>query len=285
MGAARVNADTSAEPEGLTRRVMLNILEAFFRRPWLHLLPLILMLVLGGVTAFSTGKEFKSVGTLVVSSTTPIEEITQENPGGGSFETPATLVARDIDEQLRTDRFIDQVAEQGGFGGTPEQLAIVRPVIREAVTATADGDSLVRISAATDQQQLSFDLALATMEAYRQTVLEKELSGTEQASVFLQQQVDGSKQVLDTADAARDQFLTENPVADEADRPAQQQVRLDRLEVEVERAEARYTAALDALADAQFRADQAEIALQQRSPCRTSRRCPQGPSRASRRRR
>ena len=29
----RLNADTSSQPEGLTRRVMLNILEAFFRRP------------------------------------------------------------------------------------------------------------------------------------------------------------------------------------------------------------------------------------------------------------
>ena len=115
------------------------------------------------------------------------------------------------------------------------------------------------------------------MEAYRQTVLDKELSGTEQASVFLQQQLDAAKQVLDAADAARDQFLTDNPVASEGDRPAQQQVRLDRLEVEVERAEARYTAALDALADAQFRADQAEIALQQRLSVQDEPQVPAGP--------
>ena len=243
---------------------MLNILEAFFRRPWLHLLPLILMVVLGAVTAFSTGKEYKSTGTLVVSSTTPIEEITQESPGGGSFETPATLVARDINEQLSTDRFINTVAEQAGLADSPEALAIVRPEIRKFVTASADGDSLVRISATTDQQQLSFNLATATMEAYRASLLEKELSETEQASAFLQLQVDQAKTVLDAADLARDDFLTANPVADEADRPVQQQVRLDRLQVEVERAEARYTAAQDALAEAQFRADQAEIALEQR---------------------
>ncbi len=42
-----LNADTSSEPDGLTRRVMLNMLEAFFRRPWLHLLPLILPVRLG----------------------------------------------------------------------------------------------------------------------------------------------------------------------------------------------------------------------------------------------
>ena len=54
------NADTSLEPQGLTRRVMLNILEAFFRRPWLHLIPLILMVALGVSSVINLSKEYTS---------------------------------------------------------------------------------------------------------------------------------------------------------------------------------------------------------------------------------
>ena len=48
---------------------MLNILEAFFRRPILHLLPLILMLVLGVASVVAGSKEYRSAGTLSVTNT------------------------------------------------------------------------------------------------------------------------------------------------------------------------------------------------------------------------
>src|SRR5687768_4554554 len=86
---ARVNADTTSEPEGLTRRVVLNILEAFFRRPWLHILPIILLVALGAATAFSKTEEFRAVGTITAEDSTVIGDITQSGNGGFGFVSPA----------------------------------------------------------------------------------------------------------------------------------------------------------------------------------------------------
>src|SRR6188472_1532606 len=92
----RINADTTSEPEGITRRVVLNVLEAFFRRPWLHLLPLILMLALGAATAFSKSPVYRAAGTITAESSTLIGDLTQQNNQGFNFDTPATVTARNI---------------------------------------------------------------------------------------------------------------------------------------------------------------------------------------------
>ena len=129
----RLNADTSAEPEGLTRRVVLNFLEAFFRRPWLHLLPLILMLVLGGANAFSSKEEFKSTGTITAESSTVLGDLIPSNSQGFNAETPATIVARNINELLRTTNFLNTVAGKLQADATDSQKALLRDVIAKDV--------------------------------------------------------------------------------------------------------------------------------------------------------
>ncbi len=166
----RLNADTSAEPEGLTRRVVLNFLEAFFRRPWLHLLPLILMLVLGGASAFSSKESFKSTGTITAESSTVLGDLTQSNNTGFNFETPATVVARNINELLRTTNFLNVVAGKLQADATDSQKALLRDVIAKDVGAIADGDQLVRVSAASERADLSFRLADAVIRSYVETV-------------------------------------------------------------------------------------------------------------------
>ena len=262
-GRARVNADTSSEPEGLTRRVMLNILEAFFRRPWLHLLPLILMLILGAVTAFSTGKEFRSVGTISAASSTVIEEVTQQNQGP-TFETPATITARNINEQLRTANFLNLVAEKAELQSADATIPIVLQTIAESVSAAADGDSLVRVTATNADPELAFRLASATLQAYQETVLNNRLSQSESSVTFLQTQADAAKVELDEAEAALDDYLTANPVQSADDRSPQQQVEVDRLQAEVERSDGRYSAMRDRVDAAEEQRAQAAVEIEQR---------------------
>ena len=187
----RLNADTSAEPEGLTRRVVLNVLEAFFRRPWLHLLPLILMLIFGGVTAFSKDPVYKSSGTITVTAASAnlVSSLAQGNNQGFNFETPATIVARNINEQLRTTNFLNTIASkiQQDPTNIPER-DLLRTVIAQDVSAAADGDSLVRVSANTGRADLSFRLAKETMTAYRQAVIDSQVQGSQKDVAFFQQQ-------------------------------------------------------------------------------------------------
>lgn len=276
LGRARVNADTSAEPEGLTRRVMLNILEAFFRRPLLHLLPLIVMIVLGGITAFGTAKEYRAVGTLTTAVTTVIGDITQRNPGVG-FETPATVTARDINERLRTDRFLNLVAETANLGTNPDELASVRTEIAQSVFASAAGDRLVAVAATTAEPQLAADLAAATIGAYRGTVLANEQQASQEAEDFLQGAAEEIALELAEAEAALDEFLANNPVASTAELPPTQQVEFGRLSAVVARAESRYASAQDAVDEAARRGAQAQIDVSQRLQLQDEAQAPTSP--------
>ena len=114
-GRTRLTADTSTQPDGLTRRVLLNILEAFFRRPILHLLPLALMLVIGVASVVNSKQAYSSVGTLSVTSESLLADLTDASRSVGmTFESAATITARQINELLRTDQFLDEVASQAG---------------------------------------------------------------------------------------------------------------------------------------------------------------------------
>ena len=242
---------------------MLNILEAFFRRPWLHLLPLILMLILGAVTAFSTGKEFRSVGTISAASSTVIDEITQQTPGV-TFETPATITARNINEQLRTANFLTLVAQNAELQSTDATAPIVLQTIAESVGAAADGDSLVRVTATNPDPELAFRLADATLAAYRETVLNNRITQSESAVTFLQTQSDAALEEVNLARDELDAYLTANPVQSAEDRSPQQQVEVDRLTAEVERAEGRYSLARDKVDAANEEMAQATVEIEQR---------------------
>ena len=249
----RLNADTSAEPEGLTRRVVLNFLEAFFRRPWLHLLPLILMLVLGGASAFSSKESFKSTGTITAESSTVLGDLTQSNNTGFNFETPATVVARNINELLRTTNFLNVVAGKLQADATDSQKALLRDVIAKDVGAIADGDQLVRVSAASERADLSFRLADAVIRSYVETVKANKIAQSDQAVQFFQGQVADADAARQQAQDALDAFLVQNNVTDSTTITASQQVQLNSLQAALDRAESQYDAKTDSL-------DQAKLA-------------------------
>lgn len=241
---------------------MLNILEAFFRRPWLHLLPLALLVAFGAFTAFNAPQEFRSMGSLNAIRNDQLTEITERNQAGFTYETPASITARSINEQLRTRAFVALVAQKVSPGETPEN-AFIRQEVPESVSASADGDNLVQVSATTADPQLSADLAGATLEAYRETVLTEEIEASEQSAAFLEQQNTAASEVLAEAQAAVDAFAIQQP-GPIIEQPLDQQIAFARLEADVERAEARYGASLEALNAAELEAAQAQTVVEQR---------------------
>ena len=92
---------------------MLNILEAFFRRPWLHLIPLILMVGIGISSVINLSAEYTSSGALRATSGSVLSDVTESaNQTSFGFESPASATAREINELLRTEAFVTLVAEQ-----------------------------------------------------------------------------------------------------------------------------------------------------------------------------
>jgi uncharacterized protein involved in exopolysaccharide biosynthesis len=262
----RLNVDTSAEPEGLTRRVVLNVLEAFFRRPWLHLLPLLLMLILGGVTAFNKDPVYTSTGTITVSaaSSNLVSSLAPSNNQGFGFESPAALFARNINEQLRTTNFLNTIA--GKIQADPSDLAqrdLLRNAIAKDVVASADGDSLVRVSASTALPDLSYRLAQETITAYRNAVRDNQVKGSQQDVAFFQQQRDQAQADLQKANDDLAAFVTQNGITDSTRVELSTQLALKQRQDEVARLQAKFNAADQQLSDANQKVNAATTAVEQ----------------------
>lgn len=261
----RLNAETSLEPDGLTRRVVLNILEAFFRRPWLYLLPLLLMTGLGVASVLGSDQEFRSVGTINASSNTLLEDLTQaaQSPGY-TWETPAAVTSRNVNELLRTREFLLIVAEEAGLTDAVTQSPVLLEDIRRWTSASADGDFLVRIAATTPDPELSERLASSTLTSYTNWVAESDVSESTAAETFLQQKVSEAEQDVTDARLALTTYISENGATDLADIPLDTQLEVERLQIIVERAETRYANLLDQQQEASVAASQARTVVEQR---------------------
>jgi uncharacterized protein involved in exopolysaccharide biosynthesis len=262
---ARLNADTSAEPEGLTRRVVLNVLEAFFRRPWLHLLPLLLMLILGGVTAFGKDPVYKSSGTITATAagSTLVGSLAQGNNQGFNFETPATVVARNINEQLRTTNFLNTIAGKLQDNPTEAEQALLREVIAKDVVATADGDSLVRVSASTGGRELAFRLAQSTITAYRDAVVATQVQQAQEDVTFFEGQEKTDAAALQAAQQDVLNFVATQGITDQTKIDLATQLALKQKQDDVARLQAVYNASLQRLSDAKVQVNAANTAVDQ----------------------
>jgi uncharacterized protein involved in exopolysaccharide biosynthesis len=260
-----LNADTSSEPDGLTRRVMLNILEAFFRRPWLHLLPLILLCALGAASVLSMTPQYRSVGTLNATGKSLLNDLTEAaNTPGLSFDPPAVVTARQINQLLTTDFFLTRVADEAGLGTAIEDGTLLKAQIRDFTGASADGDNLVRISSTSRNAELSERLANATMKSYVDWVVESEVSESTGSADFLEQQVQEAKAESDSAYNDVTDYILTHQAAETDDGPLEQRLELQRYREVFNRAEERYEQALNSRDSAELATAQARVVVQQR---------------------
>ena len=260
-----LNADTSSEPDGLTRRVMLNILEAFFRRPWLHLLPLILLCALGAASVLSMTPQYSSVGTLNATGKSLLNDLTEAaNTPGLSFDPPAVLTARQINQLLTTDFFLSRVATEAGLGTAIKDGTLLKEQIRDYTGASADGDNLVRIGSTSRNAELSERLAKATMKSYVDWVVESEVSESTGSAEFLEQQVNQTQTDVDAAWKKVQDFIVAFPSAATDEGEMTQRLELQRLKEDLNRAEDRHDQALDNRDSAELATAQARVVVQQR---------------------
>lgn len=247
----RVNVDTTSEPEGLTRRVVLNVLEAFFRRPWLHLLPLILLVALGGATAFSKEEVFRTTGTITAEESTVIGDLTQDNNRGFTFQTPAAIVATNVNEMLRTTQFLNRVALELNADAPESQQTILRKTIAESVDAFDDGEQIVRVAASTERPELSLSLATATINSYIATVTENSAQQNDEAIRFFEGQVQTALEAYEAAQGRLNDFLVANNITDEAEVPVGDRITLESMQSDLDRKESNYDAQLASLGQAE----------------------------------
>ncbi len=231
---------------------MLNILEAFFRRPILHLLPLALMLILAVATVVAGSKEYRAAGTLSVTNTSLLAELTNSPTTATGFETAAAVSARQVSELLGTNAFLERIEENADLTALVEQGLITRGDIAADITATADGDNIVRVSSSSNDPELSFRLAAATIESYQGWLVDALRSQGESTEAALTTQRDQKQAAVDEASQQLTAFIDENPDLPITERSVEAQFRYEQLTANYERAQ-------EALDEKQVALDQATL--------------------------
>jgi len=237
----------------MNKRVVRRLLETFFKRWWLYALPVVLFALVGVGKAASAQSGFESVGTIDVSNSTVLSQLTTSNQDGNvGFETPATTTARTINSLLGTDQFIDSIATQAGLTTALKSGQLTAQQLRSQLSVTPDGDNLVRFAATTDNPELSSRLAKGAMDSYVQYVIDDTVSESQAAEQFFEKQLPTYLQQVQTAQAALADYAAKHPGGPQDTRPLEEQIQIQQLTSAITQAQNQYTTAQQKIEEARL---------------------------------
>lgn len=246
------------EPGGRTSgtRLVGRLLESFFRRPLLCLLPLAVFTALGVVVAANTEREYESSAMVSVANQTLLADLTDMRFSEGfGWETPAAVTSRRIDELMGTDEFASTVADRAGLTPALESGTLLLDDIREAVSTSPAGANLVSIRASSPDPEHARALADSTYGAFVDWMVEGDVVQSAAAEEFFEGLLDRYERDVVEARSALEDFLADNP-SGAAVRPAPQRAELDRLTTTLELAQDRYGTAVAGVQEAQLATEQ-----------------------------
>ncbi len=248
----------------MTFSIIVRMLETFFRRWYLYLVPLVAVLGLAISNVSSTPTEFASAGVITTSNASLLSELTEVGTTPFTFETPASLTSRKISSLLGTDAFARKVAVGAGVSDALDSGAITLNAIRFAITTYPAGDELLTVRATTIDPDLSQRLAQSTIDSYIEEVIDVELTQAQTAETVLRRRLDRHQAELDTARAALADYVNENPGPAIGERPFDEQVTIDQLSSAVERADTQFGQTLNQYDEAQLVTEQTRADIDQR---------------------
>jgi len=240
----------------MNKRVVRRLLETFFRRWWLYLLPVALLVAGGIALSLRSGSGYQAVGVVDVSKGTLLSELTSIRGEQFGYDTPATSTARTLNSLLRTDNFIEAVAKRAGVTTALKTGELTSLQIRDSIAVSADGDNLLSVVSTTSNPELSARLARATIDSFIEYRLAGDVSESKAAEQFFNTQLSTYQQQLDAAQKALADYAAAHPGGPQDERPLAEQVEIDRLKSAVTEAQAPY-------ASAQGKSDEARLATEQ----------------------
>ena len=218
MTAMATEAGTDHERQGSTAPAFWwRLTDNTFRRLIWLLLPIVLFAGLGVWQASQTLDLYRSSGLLSASSNPLVEE---QQIGGVAqaqfWETPAEASSRTINEQLRTDSFVEIVAERAGLADAVNEGFLELTVVRDAVWSSSSGSSLVNVNAVWGDPLTAHGLADGTIGAYLEFIAESVASQSSEAVDFYRDQLVEFEAEVETAQAELEAFVTEVEAAERA---------------------------------------------------------------------
>lgn len=237
-----------------------RLLEAFFRRWWLYLLPVLIFGALGVASVAQRSTKYWSVGIVRVSSQSLLQDLTQIGDTNQiGFETPADYASREINAVLGTDLFVESVIERAGIVDAVESGVLTYDDLRESIWASAGSDLLVEVNATSYDPELARRLAKSTIDSYLQWQIDDSVTDSSSAARFFETLLGSYQQRYDTAQADLEEYLAAHPGPSDLElRPVDEQFAISQRTSAVTRADEQLSNALKSLADARLAAAQTE---------------------------
>jgi uncharacterized protein involved in exopolysaccharide biosynthesis len=252
------------EVSGVSRSLMLRLLESFFRRWWLFLVPVVVLGVVGFISVSGTKKTFQSSGTFNVESSTVLSTLSGDNNQTSAFETPSETTSKRINATLQTDQFIKDIAQRAGIAGALESGLITPNWIRSSLTSTTNGSNLVKVVAVNEDPAVAQRLASATIDGFIQTIIDSASSQSAAAVTFFDNLLTTYQTDLTNAQQALDQYVQAHPAPALGIRPEDEQSEVTRLSSAVTQAQTNYNTTVGKRQDAQLSTEQTKADLSAR---------------------
>jgi len=223
--------DRAAPPSPIDNRFSLRVVDQFFRRWPLYVLPFLLFVAVGVLTALGAEEEYRSFATVSASSNPLVESTPVRGNTIDQFETPAQGTARLISERLATDVFVDDVATRAGLLEAIEAGLIDRDVMRSQIFAGVRGNNVLEVNAVWTDPDTALLLVDSTVNAYLDYVLEVVSADSVEAIELLTEIRSSTEVRVAAAETDLDAYLQANPgpLDPEAERPIDQQLTIQRL--------------------------------------------------------
>jgi len=221
-----------------------RLTDNFFRRLAWFILPIIATTVLGVAQARDTVQLFRSSATLSAANNPLLPNQSISGVNQQFWETPAGVTSRIINERLRTNSFLIEVAESAGLGSAVETGLLDLNLVRANVWAGATGDSILAVNAQWNDPQVSYRLVVATIEEYEDFITETVASDSSQAEDFYTTQLEGLRLERDQSEQALTDFVAGLPALQEGESyPINVDLEVQRLRARVEAVEGKIATA------------------------------------------
>lgn len=214
-----------------------RVVEAFFRRWYLYLLPIVVFGVLGVYSAGQIEAEYVSYGRLNATANPFVDQPDIRGTEVGAFETPAAATARLINEQLQTDSFVDSLVERANLTELMVPLGLERDDIRASVGASPAGQNNLTVRASWADPETALLLVDGVIDGYREYLAALAVADSDEAIDFWTMQKEEKTADVAAAEDALDAYLASLPeLFPGVERPTEQTLQIQRLITAIDRA-------------------------------------------------
>ncbi len=201
----------------MLRLITLRILESYFRRPFLSLLPLILLTIAGIVHLMTKAPEYMTAGGISVRDEQSVTDETLGFGGGGLNwgETPSESAISEFNELMVSDSFVNAIMVNTDYVYELDDPTVeeedVYDLIRESIWAEKIGDNNFGIFARAEDPVLAQQAVQATIDAFFNFNINTGVRQKENEVIFWTERFNEEKAEFEAAQSELTAYSAANP--------------------------------------------------------------------------